>query len=96
VSDDYRIALRLFDSPDVRELAYRRITELINRRSQVMDPLFDCRCAIVKVGGKPTGSRNWNPDCPVHPWDERLQAQSDRAVEMQRRAREARKAAKGE
>jgi hypothetical protein len=45
-----------------------------------------CTCAVVKVGGEPTGNRNWNPDCPVHPWDERLQAQADRAVEWQRRA----------
>jgi hypothetical protein len=50
-----------------------------------------CTCAEVKVGGEPTGSKNWNPDCPVHPWDERLQAQADRAVEWQRRAAEARK-----
>jgi hypothetical protein len=55
-----------------------------------MEPLSDCRCAMVKVGGKPTGSRNWNPDCPVHPWTDEMQAQADRAVEMQRRAREAR------
>ena len=49
-----------------------------------------CRCAVVKVGGKPTESRNWNPDCPVHPWTDVMQAQADRAVEWQRRAREAR------
>jgi hypothetical protein len=53
-----------------------------------------CRCPMVKIGGKPTGSRNWNPDCPVHPWTDAMQAQADRAVEMQRRAREARKAAR--
>jgi hypothetical protein len=51
-----------------------------------------CTCPVVKIGGQPTKSRNWSPDCPVHPWDERLQAQSDRAVEWQRRAAEARKA----
>lgn len=53
--------------------------------------MAECKCPEVKVGGKPTGSYNWNPDCPVHPWDENLQAQSDRAVEWQRRAAEARK-----
>lgn len=53
-----------------------------------------CLCAEVKVGGQPTGSRNWNPDCPVHPWNEHLQAQADRAVECQRRAREARRKAR--
>lgn len=53
-----------------------------------------CLCAEVKVGGRPTGSRNWNPDCPVHPWNEHLQAQADRAVECQRRAREARRKAR--
>ena len=52
-----------------------------------------CRCGEVKVGGRPTGSLNWSPDCPVHPWDERLQAQADRAVEMQRLARIARRRA---
>lgn len=26
----------------------------------------DCRCGMVKVGGKPTGNRNWNPDCGEH------------------------------
>ena len=51
----------------------------------------ECTCPVVKVGGHPSGSKNWNPDCPVHPWDERLQAQADRAVEWQRRAAEARK-----
>lgn len=50
-----------------------------------------CACAVMKVGGKPTGSRNWNPDCPVHPWSDDLQAQADRAVEWQRRAAEARR-----
>jgi hypothetical protein len=52
--------------------------------------VHDCTCVPVKVGGQPTGSKNWNPDCPVHPWDDALQAQSDRAVEWQRKAREAR------
>lgn len=51
-----------------------------------------CTCGEVKVGGVPTGHFNWNPDCPVHPWDEHLQAQNDRAVAMQRLAREAREA----
>jgi hypothetical protein len=45
------------------------------------------------MGNTPVG-KNWNPDCPDHPWDERLQAQNDKAVEMQRRATEARKAAR--
>lgn len=52
-----------------------------------------CRCAVVKIGGEPTDSRNWNPDCPVHPWSDDLQAQADRSVEWQRRAIEARRAA---
>lgn len=56
---------------------------------QIRDLL--CKCPEVKVGGHPTGSHNWNPDCPIHPWSDELQAQSDRAVEWQRRAAEARK-----
>ncbi len=28
--------------------------------------LKDCICPVVKVNGRPTASRNWNPDCPVH------------------------------
>lgn len=54
----------------------------------------ECRCAMVKVGGKPTGARNWNPDCPVHPWTAVMQEQSDQAVAWQRRAAAARKAAR--
>jgi hypothetical protein len=50
-----------------------------------------CICAEVKIGGEPTGSKNWNPDCPVHPWDDRLQAQADRAVEWQQQAAAARR-----
>lgn len=53
-----------------------------------------CRCGIVYAGTTPTGSRNWNPDCPVHPWNDHLQAQADRAVEAQRRAAAARRAAR--
>jgi hypothetical protein len=49
-----------------------------------------CVCATVHVGNTPAG-KNWNPDCPEHPWDARLQAQSDRAAEMQLRAAEARR-----
>ena len=59
---------------------------------EAADLLEGCLCAMVKVGGHTSGARNWNPDCPVHPWDERLQAQSDRAVEWQLRAKAARKA----
>jgi hypothetical protein len=49
-----------------------------------------CRCGRIKIGSEVTEHRNWNPDCPVHPWDDRLQAQADRAVEWQRKAAEAR------
>lgn len=49
-----------------------------------------CKCATVYVGMEAVG-KNWNPDCPDHPWDERLQAQNDKAVEMQRKAAEARR-----
>jgi len=49
-----------------------------------------CLCADVHVGMTTVG-KNWNPNCPIHPWNDRLQAQNDRAVELQRQAREARK-----
>jgi hypothetical protein len=52
-----------------------------------------CRCRLVKVGDTPSGWE-WSPDCPVHPWDDALQAATDRAVEMQRLAREARRQAR--
>ncbi len=51
-----------------------------------------CTCGEVKVGGRPTGNRNWNPDCPVHPWTEAMQARVDQSVELQRQAAAARKA----
>jgi hypothetical protein len=49
-----------------------------------------CLCATVYVGMEPVG-KNWHPNCPEHPWNERLQAQADRAVELQRQAAEARR-----
>jgi len=52
-----------------------------------------CRCATVYIGTTVVG-KNWHPECPVHPWDERLQAQANRAVELQLQAREARRKAK--
>lgn len=52
-----------------------------------------CLCANVHVGNTVVG-KNWNPDCPEHPWDERLQAQADRAVELQQQAAEARRRAR--
>jgi hypothetical protein len=50
-----------------------------------------CRCGRIKVGGYVDGSLNWNPNCPVHPWTEAMQATVDRSVELQRRAAEARR-----
>jgi hypothetical protein len=52
-----------------------------------------CRCATVYVGTTVVG-KNWHPDCQEHPWDERLQAQADRSVELQLQAREARRKAR--
>ena len=58
-----------------------------------------CTCGVVKVGGKPTSSRNWNPECPEHGlesawWSSPAQAarrevDSQRLRELQARAREA-------
>lgn len=54
-----------------------------------------CTCKKVLVGGEETGSYNVDPDCPdhgvgTHYWNTKIKATSDRAVEMQRQAREAR------
>lgn len=46
-----------------------------------------CLCGEVHAGSSPTGTLNWNPDCPVHTWNEAMQRQADRAVAMQRIAR---------
>lgn len=58
------------------------------------DKLEGCLCSEVHLNiasSGPTGSFNWNPDCPVHLWTDEMQAQADRAVEMQRLARETRR-----
>lgn len=59
-----------------------------------------CRCSKLSVGD----SRNWNPDCPEHGVDSewwnspeqkaKIKAQNDRTRDLQRRAREARNAAR--
>lgn len=63
-----------------------------------------CGCAVVKVGGKPTLSRNWNPGCAEHGTTSmwytspeqvtRRAADSERLRDLQRRAREARNASR--
>jgi hypothetical protein len=70
-----------------------------------MDQNSSCICGAVKVGGKPTGSRNLNLDCPEHGtksewWSSPEQAaqrqqQSERLRDLQARAREARETARG-
>lgn len=63
----------------------------------------ECTCPEVYFGPNPSGSKNWNPDCPEHGEDsvwyrtegqEHYRKQSERAVEMQRLAREARRKAR--
>lgn len=64
-----------------------------------------CRCARIKVGMTVTDSRNWNPDCPAHgiksEWyrsDEQVaKRERDRAHlrDLQQRARDARRKARG-
>ena len=59
-----------------------------------------CTCSRLKVGGKLTESRNWNPDCTEHGTDSewyrspdvvaRRDEQRQRTIDLQRRAREAR------
>ena len=63
-----------------------------------------CSCAHVKVGMTVTESRNWNPDCPEHGTQSdwylspeqvaKRREQNERLVDLQRRARAARRAAK--
>lgn len=65
-----------------------------------------CTCSRIHVGGKPVNSFNWNPDCKEHgvgtDWyddpDRAVQRAKDneRTIDLQRRAREARKAARSE
>lgn len=60
----------------------------------------DCRCARLKVGGRPTESREWNPDCAEHGvmsawWNDpdhvaAREAESIRLRDLQLRAAEAR------
>ncbi len=60
----------------------------------------ECRCGRMSIGE----SRNWNPDCPEHGttsawWNSpeqkvKRQDQSDRLRDLQRRAAEARRAAR--
>jgi hypothetical protein len=69
-----------------------------------MTDFANCICARIKVGGVPTTARNWNPDCPEHgvgtDWYESDEQQLRRAEQdrnlrdLQRRAREARQAAR--
>jgi hypothetical protein len=59
-----------------------------------------CRCGELMLDGRPTGSRNWNPDCPEHgtasEWYRspeqvaKREADSARLRDLYRRAREAR------
>lgn len=74
----------------------------------VVDPygqgsLETCRCRFLKIDGRNTYARDWNPDCPEHgtasAWyrsDEQVAkraADSERLRDLQRRAREARRKA---
>lgn len=45
--------------------------------------MMDCKCGRIKVGGRPTGSLNWNPDCRKHRWTPEMREQNHRAVLMQ-------------
>lgn len=65
----------------------------------------DCTCARIAVGMTVTDTRNWNPDCAEHgtasAWwnsEEQRTARASRRehlIDLQRRAREARRAAAG-
>lgn len=64
----------------------------------------NCTCARVKIGTVVTESRNWNPDCLEHGtrsgWylspeqAAKRQEQDERLADLQRRARDARRAAR--
>ncbi|MDA8358285.1 MAG: hypothetical protein M0Z95_18800 [Actinomycetota bacterium] len=65
-----------------------------------------CSCARIRVGPEVTEARNWDPGCPEHGmasawWNspeqvERRREQNERLRDLQRQAREARRAAQGE
>lgn len=76
-----------------------------NRKRQVdlyqEGALVACTCAYLMVGFEPTGSRNWNPDCPEHGLESewygcpaqvaKREEDNARLRDLQQRAREARK-----
>jgi hypothetical protein len=43
---------------------------MLDNRVDPTDPkarlMTTCTCPYLKVGGRPTESRNWNPDCAEH------------------------------
>jgi len=65
--------------------------------------MTECSCPRLALGLQVTEARNWNPDCPEHgiesPWWHSEEQRAERAasrsrlLELQRRAREARKRA---
>jgi len=65
---------------------------------------MSCTCGRLKIGSKVTESRNWNPDCDEHgtttEWykspEQRTKREQmrSRTIDLQRRAREARAAAR--
>lgn len=65
-----------------------------------------CTCAHLYLGSIKTGHRNWNPDCPEHGLESgwwkspeqtaKREAQNARLQDLQRQAREARKACEEE
>ena len=68
-----------------------------------MSDASGCTCGRIMLGSKPSGARNWNPDCPEHGiesdwWQSpeqvaRRQEQSSRLRDLQRQAAEARRRA---
>ena len=70
------------------------MTECPLCESGMLCEVHDCKCGRIRIGMEVTELRNWNPDCPVHPWTDAMQAQNDRAVELQRQAAQARREAR--
>lgn len=70
-----------------------------------VEPVDDCTCGRIAVGMTVTNARNWHPDCVEHGtasawWNSEEQraaraATRERLIDLQRRAREARRAAAG-
>jgi len=96
--NDFPYPAPLPNQPELMHAAYATFlaacAEIDRLRALIAE---QCRCTNLYLNagrgfGKSRESvgKNWNPECPVHPRNPRLQADADRSVEMQRLAAQSR------